>query len=130
MDIIKICGVAVLSLALTWVLKQRDNKFASLVTIFTVLSISIYTTTAIIPIIELSETISSSIRDGSKVISILLKASSIQLVTQIFTVLCNESGERSLASIIERASDIAILSLSVPLLQDVLKTVSELLNNT
>ena len=130
MDIIKVCGVIVLSLVLTWVLKQQDNKFASLVTIFTVLSISIYTITALIPIIELSQTISYSIKDSNKIIGILLKASGIQFATQILTVLCNESGERSLATVIERASDIAILSLAVPLLQDVFKTVSELLNNT
>ncbi len=130
MDFIKICGVTVLSLVLTWVLKQRDNKFASLVTIFTVISISIYTITALIPIIELTQNISLSTRDGSKVIGILLKASGIQMFAQIFTALCNESGERSLATIIERAADVAILSLSIPLLQDVFKTVSELLNNT
>ena len=129
MDFIKICGVTVLSLVLIWVLKQRDNKFASLVTVFTAITISIYTITALIPIIELSQTVSSSIGDGNKVIDILLKASGIQVIAQIFTVLCNESGERSLATIIERAADVAILSLSVPLLQDVFKTVSELLNN-
>ena len=129
MDIIKIGGVTVLCLVLTWVLKQRDNKFASFVTIFTVISISIYTTTALIPIMDLSQTVASMLGDGNKIISILLKASGIQLVTHIFIMLCNESGEKSLATALERASDIAILSLSIPLLKDVIDTVSGLLNN-
>ena len=129
MDIIKIGGVTVLCLVLTWVLKQRDNKFASFVTIFTVISISIYTTTALIPIMDLSQTVASMLGDGNKIISILLKASGIQLVTHIFIMLCNESCEKSLATALERASDIAILSLSIPLLKDVIDTVSGLLNN-
>ena len=129
MDIIKIGGVTVLCLVLTWVLKQRDNKFASFVTIFTVISISIYTTTALIPIMDLSQTVASMLGNGNKIISILLKASGIQLVTHIFIMLCNESGEKSLATALERASDIAILSLSIPLLKDVIDTVSGLLNN-
>ena len=129
MDILKICGVVMLCLALTWVLKQRDVKFASLVSIFTVIVIGIYVVTALLPIIELSQNVVSRIDKDVGVLTVLLKVCGIQFITQIITSLCLESGERALASILEKAADIAILALSVPLLQKVFEMISKLLND-
>ena len=129
MDILKICGVVVLCLALNWVLKQRDVKFASLVSIFTVIVIGIYVVTALLPIIELLQNVVSRIDKDVEVLTVLLKVCGIQFITQMITSLCLESGERALASILEKAADIAILALSVPLLQKVFEMISKLLND-
>lgn len=130
MDILKVCGVIILSVSLIWTLKLLDSKLSSWVTIFAVLTIGIYVISALRPIIDFASTLSYFVKEPNEVFSTLLKVCGIEILARGISAICIESGEKTLANIMDRAADTAILLLALPLLKSTFETITDLTINT
>ena len=130
MDIVKIIGVVLLGVSLSWILKLRDNKFASFVSLFTALTISVYTITALSPVIEISKLFASHVATGSNTLNVLLKACGIEFLINGICTICRDSGEKSLADMLEHAANVSVLLLTVPLIKNLFDNLIELLYYT
>ncbi len=64
---------------------------------------------------------------NGQALSILLKAAAMGLIAQIASMLCADAGEGALGKVLETASSWAILWLSLPLLQEILSVVQDIL---
>ena len=129
MDIIKVCGVIVLSFSLILLLKIRESKLSSLVSVITVLVLCVYILSALKPLIESIKGISLYAEGAERIIAVLLKAGGIGIITQLVSMMCAESGEKNLSIILDFAADVAVVLLALPFFEDTVEAVMGLLDN-
>lgn len=127
MDIFKICGIIILTVCLTWVLKQRDGKLSALVSVFAAITVSVYLLSSLKPILDLSHDIGASLQYENNIIDTLMKVCGIEFLVQGITTLCSESGEKNLATLLEKSADIAILLLALPLIKDIFELITKMI---
>ena len=129
MEVLKIVGITVMGLSLTWILKTRDNKFASLISMLTVIIIGMFIVSSITPIIDTLNGIDKNISNSVSILPLLFKVCGICLLTNIVSLICNEAGEKSLSTMLEFAIDVAILLLCIPLFENIYQTIMDVLND-
>lgn len=120
MDILRICGIAVLSLTMTEILKLMKSPLASHVTTVTVITLTVTILTSLIPIISYLKELGGDMTGGARLVETVLKALGITYLCQCVSDICSESGEKTLAATVEHAGTVAILLLSLPLLKELI----------
>ena len=124
-DILKLCGIALLCVVGAMLLRNFKGDTALLlriggtVLIYGVLVISIREIAdELLGVIDVSE---------EKYISVLTKALGIALCSKICADICRDCGESTIASGVELGGKVAIFSLCIPLIGDLMNFVSEIL---
>ena len=116
MNILGICGLAMLGLAVTVVLKGLRPDFATftgIVTALILLALSIGSITSVI-----RSRMSLADETGFSVYTtMILKTLGIGLLSQVTADVCRDNGAASIASKVEFAAKILILSLCIPILK-------------
>ena len=128
MEILKIAGIILLGLMLALTLKIRDVRFASIVSIVTFLIVMIWMIDVVRPIVELGNIFASKIYGNHNILSLVLKTAGISLISYTVSIICNESGEKTLGNTMEIAADIICILLALPLIQNVFDSLLEILN--
>jgi stage III sporulation protein AD len=127
MDIIKIIGIGLISLILIIVIKQYKPEFAiyiSLISGILILSLIIDKLTNVITLLE---SISSKVSINNNFLSILLKITGIAFLTEFAVSVCKDSGESAIASKIELGSKIIIITMSIPIISNLLEIIINIL---
>ncbi len=118
MDILKICGIAVLSLSMTEVLKLLKSPLSTHLTAVTVITLTVTILTSLLPIVNYLRELGNEVDGGTKIVEMVLKALGITYLCQTISDICNDSGEKTLASTVERAGNVAMLLLSLPVVKE------------
>lgn len=123
MDIIKIIGIGLIALVISVIIKQYKpemSMYVSLIAGVIILSLSFDGFSRVVNIIE---NYSDKLSVSSKYVAILLKITGISILAEFACSMCRDCGESAIASKIELASKILIISASIPIISSLLEVV-------
>lgn len=127
MEIVKVIGIAFIAVVIISVIKQQRPEFATYASIVAGALILYLVIRELTPIILLLKNLSSKMGVNSKFFLILLKITGIAYLTEFGANICKDSGETAIASKVELAGKILIISLSIPILTTLVETLLELI---
>lgn len=123
MSILSICGIAVLGLAVTVILRELRPDFAVFTGIITALILLAVSASSIASVIRMLTALSDE-TGFSIYTSIILKTLGIALLSQMTADVCRDCGCGSIAAKVEFSAKILILALCVPVLKTLLDHIS------
>lgn len=126
-DVIKIVGIALISLFLIIVIKQYRPEFALYVSLIAGTLILILTMDKLSNIINLLKNISNKSGLNNKFLSILLKMTGIACLSEFAISICKDCGETSIANKVELGCKAIIISMSVPIINNLLEVILKLM---
>lgn len=122
--IIKISGFAIIITIIIILLKQANNKsFAIILTLISTCFIFYIILPELNKIFLLLNNLSQQISLNQNYFSILLKSIGISYISELASQICLDSGEKAIATKISISSKIIILSLSIPILTQLIQTI-------
>lgn len=127
MLIIKIVSFCFVALFLYMALKENKSNFSLYITLVAGILIFLVLTPQLSEIISFVRDISNKASIDMTYISIVLKIVAIAYLTSFCSDICKDAGAGSLASKVEFAGKILILSLSIPILMAVLDTILKIM---
>ena len=129
-NIIKLCGVALLSVFLILIIKKNGADIALLIKVAAVILLGGASILAISPIIEYMYELSGEIDAivSISVVSVLIKALCVAFICQICALICRDCGEGNIAHYVELGGKIEILLLSLELIAQLVSTTREILD--
>lgn len=127
MDIIKIVGIGFITLIISIILKETKKEYA----IYAVLIGGVLLLTAsfgtIKEIVKFLTDISEKTSYNTEFIGLLLKITGISILVEYMVSICKDSGESAIASKVDFAGKIIIISMSIPIISLTLTTLLSLL---
>ena len=126
-ELIKIIGIGLIALVITIILKQYKPEYAIYVSIIAGVLILFFTMEKLSGIINLLQSISDKTYINKQFLGILLKITGIAIITEFSVSICNDAGEKSIASKIEIGSKVIIIAMSIPIISSLLELVIEIL---
>ena len=127
MDIVKIVGVAIISLVIIIILKQYKPEFAIYVSIISGIIILFLVMDKLYGIVNLLINISSKTGTGTEFIGLLLKITGIAILTEFAVSICKDSGETALENKVDLGGKIIIISISIPIITALLELIIQIL---
>ena len=118
-EIIKICGVALIGLTATLVMRGLKNDFASFASIAAGLVLFGFGFGALYPIIEYIEKMTEA-NEFSVYIETVVKALGIATVAESAADICRDFGESAIGARLEFAAKGIIILLSLPVVESLL----------
>ena len=121
-----VCGIAMLGLVVTVILRGLRPDFAVFTGIVTALVLLGASITSIASVIR----VLTALSDGtvfSIYTTVILKAMGIALLSQVTADVCRDCGSASIASKVEFSAKILILTLCIPILKTLLDYITEFL---
>ncbi len=114
--LIGLCVVILLPLAL---LKKHSAEQAMLLTLAVTAFVVLRCASVAVPLLDTLETLFERAGIESVYIEILLRTVAASLVTRVCADLCRDGGSQALATLVEIAGTVAVLLISLPLLEAV-----------
>ncbi len=127
MDVIKIIGIGIISLILIIITRQYKPEFAIYISLIAGILILTLIIDKLTNIVQLLQSISSKASINNNFLGILLKITGIAFLTEFAVSICKDSGESAIASKIETGSKIIIISISIPIISNLLEIVIDIL---
>ena len=127
MDIVKIVGIALVSLIIIILLKQYKPEFAIYISLLTGVLILILVMDKLTGIINLIDSIVSKSNINTEFITLLIKITGIAFLSEFAVSICKDSGEAAIASKIEIGSKIIIIAMSIPIISSLLEIILKIL---
>ena len=128
MNIYSLVGFATIIAVLSISLKKYSPEYSMLMIIMTGIFLIFNILQMISPILSEIKKLSKNVGTFQDHIFILLKVLAISFLTQFSSDTCIDAGQTSLASKIELAGKVLILSVSLPLLTEVINIIVSLVN--
>lgn len=126
-EIIKIIGIGLIALILIIIIKQYRPEFALYISLIAGVFILYFALDEIKNVIELLKQICEKSGVNSKFLSILIKMTGIAFLAEFAISICKDSGEGAIASKIELGSKAIIISMSVPIIYNLLEVILKIL---
>ena len=123
MEIIKIIGIAFIALIIIIMLKQYRPEYAVFISILTGVLILFLVMDKLTGIINLIQSIQDKYSINTQFIAILIKITGIAFLSEFAVSICKDSGEAAIASKIELGSKIIIISMSIPIISNLLEII-------
>lgn len=123
MEIIKIIGIAFIALIIIIMLKQYRPEYAVFISILTGVLILFLVMDKLTGIINLIQSIQDKYSINTQFIEILIKITGIAFLSEFAVSICKDSGEAAIASKIELGSKIIIISMSIPIISNLLEII-------
>ena len=128
-EILKICGIALITISITAVLKSQGSALAQYLPQISAVIILIGAVGALFPIISFIKSLASGTKSSSdSYITVMFIAAGISVVSKVIVDICKENNLETLKNSVEFATNAEILVLSLPLIKDILKTSFEALS--
>lgn len=127
MDIIKIVGIAFITLIVVIILKQYKPEFAMYASILGGAIILFMSLGKITGIIQLLESISLKTAINGEFLGILIKITGIAFLTEFAVSVCKDAGETAIANKVDLGGKVIIIAISIPIVSALLETVVKVL---
>lgn len=127
MDIVKIIGVAFISLIIIVILKQYKPEFVIYVSMIAGVIIIFLSIDKLSGIINLLQNISNKTPINGQFLAILLKITGIAFLTEFAVSVCNDAGETAIASKVDLGGKAIIVAISIPIISSLLETIVKVL---
>lgn len=126
-DVIKIIGIGLLALILIVVIKQYRPEFAIYISIIAGIIIFFFAMDKLTNIINLLKDICNQAGVNNKYLGILIKMTGIAFLAEFAISICKDAGESSLASKVELGSKAIVISMSIPIIHNLLEIILNLM---
>ena len=126
-EIIKIIGIGLIALILIIIIKQYRPEFALYISLIAGALILYFALDEIKNVINLLKQICEKSGVNSKFLSILIKMTGIAFLSEFAISICKDAGEGALASKVELGSKAIIISMSVPIIYNLLEVILKIL---
>ena len=123
----KICAAVLISLVLMLLVEKQDKHIAALISITICCILIAGTAEYFRPIISLIRQLQRTADLDSNVFAILLKSVAVSVICEVTSLICTESGYSSLGRVLQNAGIALILYFSLPLFNELLDLVSDLM---
>ncbi len=127
MDIIKIVGIAFITLIVVIILKQYKPEFAMYASILGGAIILFLSFGKLEGIINLLSNISSKTQINGEFLSILIKITGISFLTEFAVSVCKDAGETAIANKVDIGGKVIIVAISIPIISALLETLIKVL---
>ena len=124
-EIIKIIGIGLIGLILIIIIKQYRPEFAIYISLITG-ALILYELTNVI---NLLKQICDKSGVNSKFLMILIKMTGIAFLAEFAISICKDAGEGAIASKVELGSKAIIISMSIPIIYNLLEVILKILPN-
>ena len=121
-DVIKIVGIGLVALILVIVIKQYRPEFALYIVLILYLALD-----EISDVINLLKNITEKSGMNSEFLKILLKMTGIAFLAEFAISICKDAGEGAIASKVELGSKAIIVSMSIPIIYNLLEVILKIL---
>lgn len=126
MDIIKVVGFAIIASILVVVLKEQRKDIALILAIFSSIAIVFFAIGKISEIIELLDNLALKSGINKDYLMIIIKVTGIAYLVEFGKNVCIDAGQTSIATKLEMAGKVIIVSLSIPIITSLLTVLSGL----
>lgn len=127
MDIVKICGIGIISVIILAIIRQYKPELTIYVSIIAGALILWLIMDKLSGIIDLLTTLSKKSGINAPYLSILLKITGIAILSEFTVSVCKDLGETAIASKVDFASKIIIISISIPIIAALLELIIKIL---
>ena len=127
MEIVKIVGVGLIATVLVILLKQYRPEFALYLSLAAGVLLFSMVIGKMASIVELLQNLANKSNFYSQFLLILLKITGIAILTEFAVSIAKDAGESAIASKIDLAGKVLVISLSVPILTNLVETITTLL---
>ena len=127
MDIIKIVGIAFVTLIIVIILRQYKPEFAVYASMLGGAIIILLSLGKLEGIINLLENLASKTAINGEFLAILIKITGIAFLTEFATSVCKDSGETAIANKVDLGGKIIIIAISIPIISQLLEIVIKIL---
>jgi stage III sporulation protein AD len=127
MDIVKIIGIGFLTLIISILLKDIKSEYSIYAVLIGTTIILFMSFDTLKEIINFINDISSNVEGQKEFIKILIKMTGIAILTEYAVNLCKDTGENAIATKIDFAGKLILISLSIPIITTTLETLTNLL---
>ena len=128
-DVIKIVGIGLVSLILIIIIKQYRPEFALYISLIAGTIILYLALDKISNVINLLKQICDKSGINSQFLSILIKMTGIAYLAEFAISICKDSGESAIANKVELGSKAIIISMSIPIIYNLLEVILKILPN-
>ena len=128
-DVIKIVGIGLVSLILIIIIKQYRPEFALYISLIAGIIILYLALDKISNIINLLKQICDKSGVNTQFLSLLIKMTGIAYLAEFAISICKDSGEGAIASKVELGSKAIIISMSIPIIYNLLEVILKILPN-
>ncbi len=122
MDAINVIVMISIIASFSVILKKYAPEYSILINIFLGFAVIIYLISYITPIFEYIKNLINLAKVPNKYVSVLFKSLGICFISQFASDSCKDAGETSLASKIEFIGKIAMVTVSLPLFEEITST--------
>ena len=127
MQWIQFIGIGLIGMILAVLFRQHKPEYAPLISLAAGLAVVFLLLGQLEPIFSQMEEILRQAGIGTEYIAVLLKSLGICYITQLAADTCRDAGESAIASKMELAGKITVMTLAVPYFTGMLQTVGELI---
>ena len=127
MEIIKIIGIGLIGLIIIITLRQYRPEYAIFISILTGILILLLVMDRLSGIINLIQSVKDKFSINTQFIMLLIKITGIAFLSEFAVSICNDSGEGAIASKIELGTKIIIISMSIPIISNLLEIILKIL---
>ena len=127
MQWIQFIGIGLIGMILAVLFRQHKPEYAPLISLAAGLAVVFMLLGQLEPIFSQMEEILQQAGIGTEYIAVLLKSLGICYITQLAADTCRDAGESAIASKMELAGKITVMTLAVPYFTGMLQTVGELI---
>ena len=127
MELLKIIGIALISLIIIILLKQYKPEFAIYISLITGVLILVLVMDKLTGVINLLQSISSKTSINNNFLNLLIKITGVAFLSEFAVSVCKDSGESAIASKIELGTKIIIISMSIPIISSLLELILKIM---
>ncbi len=128
-DVVKIIGIGLLAVILIIIIKQYRPEFALYISLIAGILILYLSLDKISNIINLLRNICDKSGINKEFLEILIKMTGIAYLTEFAISICKDSGETAIANKVELGSKVIIISMSIPIIYNLLEVILKILPN-
>lgn len=126
-DVIKIIGIGLTALILIIIIKQYRPEFAIYISLLAGAIILYISMDKIALVINLLKQICNKSGVNTNFLSILIKMTGIAFLAEFAISICKDAGENAIANKVEIGSKAIIISMSVPIIYNLLEVILKIL---
>lgn len=126
MELLKVIGFALTSVILIVILKEQKKEMALILMIVASLGIMLFAISEISKIMDLLNELAEKSGIQKDYLILILKITGIAYLVEFGKNICIDSGQSSIASKLEMAGKVVIVSLSIPIITSLITVLSGL----
>lgn len=127
MNIVKVCVFCIIAVILITIVREQNKSIASMISIISGIIVMIYVVSNIDGIFNILDNLTSISKVESKYLSLILKISGITYLIEFGKNLCIDASESALGTKLEMAGKVMVVTLTLPILTEILEQIVGLL---